>query len=382
MGRTLGLYVHVPFCAVKCFYCDFTAFSGKKGQMERYVDAVSREGDLRGEGLHPATLYFGGGTPSELSVEAMDRLFASLAGRFGPFDRMRESTFEANPDSLDAGKLDALSSAGISRLSLGLQTADDALLKSVGRRHTWTDFLGVYRAAAARGFDMTVDLMFGLPGQSREQARASVARVLELDPGHASVYGLQVEDRTLFGKREVEVDEDLARVMMEDAMEAFEAAGYRHYEVSNFARPGRESVHNLNYWVNGPYLGLGCGAAGYLDGERYQNEEKLEAYCSRVERGEAPTASAERLEGKEALGETMLLRLRLIDGMTLTPDLQDAFRGEIQSLIERGLVSLETDGCSRCAAKLKLTREGVFLANEVFREFVPPFTSAPKEAFA
>ena len=350
--------------------------------MARYVEAVAREADLRGEGLVPGTAYFGGGTPSELPVEALDMMLARLIERYGPFDRMRESSFEANPDSLDAEKLAVLSCAGISRLSLGLQTSDDGLLKSVGRRHTFAEFLSVYEEAARRGFDLSVDLMFGLPGQTREQARKSVARVLELDPGHASVYGLQVEDRTLFGKREVEVDEDLARLMMEDAMEAFASAGYRHYEVSNFARPGRESIHNLNYWVNGPYLGLGCGAAGYLDGERYQNEEKLEAYCARVERGEAPTASSESLAGKEALGETMLLRLRLIDGMTLTPDLQDAFRGEIRSLIERGLVSLETDGCSRCAAKLKLTREGVFLANEVFREFVPPFISAAKEAHA
>ena len=376
--ETLGLYVHVPFCAVKCFYCDFTAFAGQKSQFDRYIDAVDAEAGLRGDGLSPETLYFGGGTPSELPVEALNYLLTRLDKRFGPLHKMREVTFEANPESLSVEKMDVLSRAGVSRLSLGLQTAEDALLKAIGRRHSFEEFLTVYREAQRRGFAMSVDLMFGLPGQTRAQARASVQRVLELDPGHISVYGLQVMEKTVFGKREVEVNEDLARLMMEDTLDALAGNGYKHYEVSNFARPGREGIHNLNYWVNGSYLGLGCGAAGYLAGERYQNEEKLKVYCERVEAGRVPTASSERLTGKEALGETMMLKLRLMDGMPLTTDLQDAFRGEIEGLVDRGLLTLETEGCSRSVAKLSLTAEGVFLANEVYREFVPPFSAAPK----
>ncbi len=367
---------------MKCFYCDFTAFAGQKNQFDRYIDAVDAEAGLRGAGMSPETLYFGGGTPSELPVDALRELLARITNRFGPLALMRESTFEGNPESLSSEKLDVLANAGISRLSLGLQTCDDTLLKSIGRRHTFDEFYAVYREASDRGFAMSVDLMFALPGQTRDQARESVKRVLALDPGHISVYGLQVVEKTLFGKREIEVDEDQARLMMEDTLDALESAGYKHYEVSNFARPGREGVHNLNYWVNGSYLGLGCGAAGYLNGERYQNEEKLKVYCEKVEASQVPTASAERISGKEALGETMMLKLRLIDGMSLTTDLQEAFRSEIEGLVERGLVTLETEGCSSCVARLKLTRDGIFLANEVYREFVPPFSAAPTGATA
>lgn len=364
-----GLYVHIPFCSIKCFYCDFTAFSGQGGSVERYLAALEREAGLYPDPA-PRTLYVGGGTPSELSAAQTARLLSGLAGRFGPLDRLLESTFEANPESLDEAKLDVLRAAGVGRLSLGLQAPQDRLLKSLGRRHGWADFVRVWRAARSRGFSLNADLMLGLPDQSLRDVREGLESVLELEPDHLSVYCLQVEDRTLFAKRAVQVDEGLSREMLEVVKARLEGAGFVHYEVSNFAKAGRESVHNINYWLNGPYLGLGCGAAGYLDGDRWLNEERLARYLDRVERGERPQASSERLQGRSALGETMMLRFRLLEGFSLTPDMQTEFRPELERLAERGLIELEGGGCSGCLPKARLTREGLFLANEVFREFV------------
>ncbi len=373
-----GLYVHIPFCSVKCFYCDFTAFAGQGAAADRYVDALAREAGLY-PGVRPDTLYVGGGTPTELTAAQLARLLGELAARFGPLSGLRETTIEASPESTDGEKLDVLAAAGVTRLSFGLQTASDRLLATVGRHHTFADFRAVYDAARRRGFAVNVDLIHGLPGQSKADSLADVDAILALEPDHLSLYTLQVEDRTLFAKRAVELDEDLARETMAEALERIAAAGLVHYEISNFARPGREALHNLGYWVDRPCLGLGCGAAGFLGGERYENDDRLKPYLDRVARGERPVAHAEALTGKEKLGETMLLRLRLIEGLSLTPQMQTVFRRELERLLARGLAVLEGGGCSTCLPRLRLTPEGVFLANEAFREFVPPFDDAPAE---
>lgn len=357
---------------MKCFYCDFTAFSGQNAAGDRYVAAVLAEA-----GLYPDvavdTLYMGGGTPTELTAPQLTALLGGLARRFGPLSALREATVEASPESADAARLDALAAAGVGRLSFGLQTASDRLLKSVGRGHTFADFSAVFAAARARGFAVNVDLMQGLPGQTFTDVMEDLDAVLSLGPDHLSVYTLQVEDRTLFAKREVELDTDFAREAMDFTLERLSAAGFRHYEVSNFAKPGREAVHNIGYWIDRPGLGLGCGASGFLGGVRYENEDRLKAYLERVEAGARPVFSAERLEGKAKLGEELMLRLRLTEGLVLTPEMRSAFREELESLTARGLLEFDGGGCSDCLARLRLTREGLFLANEVFREFVPPF---------
>jgi len=361
---------------VKCFYCDFTAFSGQKSATARYLSSLGREADLY-RTREVSTVYIGGGTPTELSAAELTELFAVIRGRFGPMASMAEVTLEANPESTDAEKLDALKEAGVTRLSLALQTADDALLKSIGRRHTFKDFKDIYALCKEREFDLSVDLMYGLPGQSRTSSKDGVDAVLDLDPDHLSLYGLQVEDRTLFGKREVEVDEDLAREQFEDALSSIASAGFRHYEVSNFAKPGKASIHNLNYWHDGEYIGLGCGAAGYLDGERWQNYDRLKDYCEMAESGKRPLCESEALTGKEKIGETLMLRMRLLEGAPLDPNVQEMFREEIAHLLDRGLIEMSDAGCSSCETRSRLTKEGLFLANEVFREFVPPFQTQP-----
>lgn len=360
-----GLYVHIPFCSVKCFYCDFTAFAGQGRAVSRYLAALESEARMKSS-LVPDTLYIGGGTPSELSAPQIGELFDMIRRSYSS-SSFHEITFEANPESLTAEKLCILREAGVTRLSLGLQALDDRVLKAVGRRHTAAEFLDVYRQARTfEGWAISIDLMYGLPEQTTESFLKGLDEVLALSPEHLSLYGLQVEDRTLFAKRGVEPDEDACRAMYEDSIERLNASGYRHYEISNFAKPGFESVHNKIYWRDGEYIGLGCGAASFLGGARSSNVEKLAAYCEAVEAGKLPVALTERLTGREKLGETVMLGLRLVEGFDIGPGLIDEFKAEISRLLRQGLLRLD-------GTRLRLTRDGIFLANRAFMEFLPPY---------
>ena len=370
--KDFGLYVHIPFCSVKCFYCDFAAFSGQGGAEGRYLAALDTEASLW-QGRRPTTLYVGGGTPSELTLAGLETLFASLEDRFGK-DTL-EATFEANPESLTDEKIALLKRHGITRVSLGLQTPDDVLLKMAGRRHTGADFFRVYRAARAAGFDVSVDLMYGLPGQDLLGFLTGLEVVLDLEPVHLSLYGLQVEDRTLFAKRGVEEDEDLGRTMFERALNMIASAGLDHYEIANFARSGHESLHNRIYWEGGEYLGLGCSAASHLEGVRSTNIDRLQPYIKKASLGLRPTAESECLVGKEKLGETVFLGLRLIEGMDLTPEMEREFAPEWSRLESDKLIT-------RTGNRVRLTREGVFLGNRVFSEFVAPFKNQEPAAEA
>ncbi len=365
MTENPGLYVHIPFCSVKCFYCDFAAVSGQKATARRYLAALSQEASLRGSAA-PSTLYIGGGTPSELGCDEIQELFALLRRAY-PGAEFSEVTFEGNPESLDQEKIELLRSLGVTRLSCGLQTADDALLKGIGRRHTFAEFADVFRRARALpGWALSVDLMFGLPGQTLASLRDTLDKTLELEPEHVSIYGLHVEDRTVFARRGVEPDEDEGREMFELILARLPEAGLRHYEISNFARLGFESRHNLNYWDNGEYIGLGCGAASHVDGSRWTNVDRLLEYCRVVEEGRRPSADIERAEGLEKIGERAFLGLRRVDGFDVDPELETAFAESWARLAARGLVE-------RRGPRARLTRDGLFLANDAFKEFVPPF---------
>lgn len=360
-----GLYAHIPFCSVKCFYCDFAAYSGQNKLADRYLGALEAEAALH-PAVTPDTLYVGGGTPSELTAPQISGLFARLRRAY-PAARVIESTFEGNPESLDSEKLAVLAKEGVTRLSIGLQTADDALLPAIGRRHTAAQFAEMFLAARAAGIRaLSVDLMFGLPGQTVDSLRATLDFVLALAPEHVSLYGLQVEDRTLFAKRGVEEDSDLGREMFEVSMAALRAAGLEQYEISNYAKPGHRSAHNINYWKRGEYVGLGCSAASFYGGRRQANEERIPKYLEAVEIGKRPLAENEEMKGLEAIGEEAFLGLRLTEGFVPSDALKAKFAGQWAVLTARGLV--EDHG-----GRWRLTADGIFLANDVFREFVPPF---------
>ena len=361
-----GLYVHVPFCRSKCGYCDFASEAGRQDLVPAYLEALAAEaGRYRALEGGFDTLYVGGGTPSLLSPAQLERLVSVISGLTGPVADLKEATFEANPESLTSEKAVLLRKAGFGRASLGLQACQDRLLEALGRPHRCADFLRAYGALREAGFDnVSADLMTGLPGQTAEDFDDSLRTLLELRPEHVSFYALEVHEGTAFGAAGVTEAPDEAAEMYERGSAALEAAGLARYEISNFARPGRESLHNLNYWDQGEYLGLGPAAASYLDGERRANAPGLDAYLAAAAAGAPlPPQYSERLEGRAAKAERIMLGLRKSAGIELADDIFIEFGGEIGRLLEAGLVEKE-------AGRLRIRPEKLYLANAVFREFV------------
>lgn len=361
-----GLYIHIPFCKQKCGYCDFASFAGQEEKIDTYLAALSKEAAAyRGQPF--STLYIGGGTPSLLSLKQLENLYQIVGDTFGEVADFSESTIEANPESFTLEKAKLLRACGFNRVSLGLQSFDDKVLKRIGRIHTADMFLQAYEAARAAGFEnINVDLIAALPDQTETQFLAGLQRVLALAPEHLSVYALQVEEGTPFYRQGVQADEDIVRREWEQTHFLLTEAGYTHYEISNFARPGRESKHNLNYWQSGEYVGLGSAAASYQNGVRRSNVTSIAEYLRRVQSGQSPVDFSEQLTGKARLGEQIMLGLRMLGGVRLTVEQQELFSDEIRDICTRGLVEQNGD-------LLKLTFEGMFLANQAFMAFVGPF---------
>lgn len=361
-----GLYIHLPFCKQKCNYCDFASFAGREPFIDDYLRALAREA-AHASVRRFDTLYVGGGTPSLLSVKQLGALVFLLEKNFGPVAAYAESTCEANPESLTREKLVFLKQAGFNRLSIGLQSFNDAELKTLGRVHDAQTFLDAYRRARECGFEnINVDLIAGLPGQTEASFADGLHRVWELCPEHVSVYGLQIEEGTPFFERGIVCDQLLMRRMLEETRRFLMRKGYVHYEISNFALPGKEARHNTNYWREGEYVGLGSAAASYINGVRRQNTPDLREYIRRMHAGEPPEVFREQLEGLEKAGERLLLGLRRLDGVCLTEADEEAFGAEIARHVQGGLLTRKNN-------KIQLTHEGLFLANEVFESFVPPF---------
>ena len=361
-----ALYIHLPFCKQKCLYCDFASFAGQTRRIDGYLAALEKEAVLTPR-TAVQTLYVGGGTPSLLTCAQLEKLTQLITARYGEIARLEESTFEANPESFTRDKADLLHAAGFERLSLGLQSFNDAELKRIGRVHNAADFLRAYEQARAAGFEnINVDLIAGLPQQTLGDFLQSLSRLIALGPEHISVYGLQIEEGTPFFERGVVCDQILMRRMLEETHARLTRAGFTHYEISNYARAGKESRHNTHYWHNGDYIGLGSAAASYLGGVRRQNTPDVEAYMARINAGQSVVSFEEKLTGQARAGETLMLGLRLLGGVPLTPEQQHFFGREIEKHIRGGLLT-------RDGKKVKLTQEGLYLANEVFCSFVAPF---------
>lgn len=361
-----GLYVHIPFCRAKCGYCDFASAPGTEAEIDLYLEALAKEAALHA-GLAGKfdTLYVGGGTPSLLSPPQLKLLFDIIGPLTGPLAGLAESTFEANPESLDAEKAWLLRKAGINRISLGLQAAQDALLKRLGRIAMSGDFLRAYKDLRAAGFEnINADLMCGLPGQTIKDFRDSLAWLTELGPEHISFYALEVHEGTPFAAAGIQEEPEAAADMYEAGTEALSAAGYAQYEISNFAKPGREARHNLNYWEQGEYLGLGPAAASYLGGERRANAPDRAAYAKNALAGtEIPLQYRETLTGRAKNAEKIMLGLRMISGIELPDDIFIEFGEELNKLSAAGYIE-------KTGNLVRIRKDRLYVSNAVFREFV------------
>lgn len=391
----LGLYVHVPFCARRCPYCDFATSAGRDHLQERYVAALEREIQSwrpRLSGSRVSSLYVGGGTPTHLPPGLLARVLQA-ARDVAALAPDSEVTVEANPGTVDAAALQTIRSFGANRLSLGAQSFDDAELAFLGRTHTAGQTRRAFEAARAAGFEnVSLDLIFGLPEQSMDRWVRSLSEAIALEPEHLSLYGLTVEPGTplhaaVASGATPAPSEDRAADQLEHAMERLDAAGFLHYEVSNWARrspsDGWEKWagrHNLNTWRNGSYLGFGVGAHSHaalaatdtIEERRWANPRDLEAYLDAVERGSETACGTETIDRRTARGETMMLGLRLLrEGVVHTAfaarhgrDPREAFAAELGELEGLGLLTVDDEAT-------KLTQRGLMLGNQVFARFVP-----------
>lgn len=374
-GKKLGIYIHIPFCRSKCAYCDFYSLANREEQMDRYVAALLahlKETAPRAESRMVDTVYIGGGTPSVLGAK---RLAALLRGVKKEYHLARdcEITMEANPDSVDLALLRAVRRAGVNRLSLGVQSADDGELRTIGRPHTFAQAVQAVELARRAGIgNLSLDLIFGLPGQDMASWRRSVEAVLALEPEHLSCYGLQLEEGTPLYERRKELtfaDDDGQADMYLWMVERLKAAGYPQYEISNFARPGRESRHNLRYWRLQEYIGFGPGAHSDFGGRRYSFVRDLSAYIEGVESGGPIVDEDQVIPEEERRSEYIMLGLRTtegVDGDWYSRRYHMNFRpleALLRSYAARGLAEEE-------GGHWHLTPEGFLLSNTLIVELL------------
>lgn len=374
-----ALYIHLPFCHRKCHYCDFVSYPGQRVEvMKAYCQAVMGEMELLGEQYRPgplATVFLGGGTPTVLPAGDLGGLLQKAFSIFGR-QPQAEISLEANPGTVDIDKYRFLLAAGANRLSLGVQSFDDRLLEGMGRIHRRGEIYRSYNLARKAGFsNINLDLIFGLPGQTRAQWKATIKEALSLQPEHIAAYSLQLETGTLWGELQAGgsltlPDEELTLAMYQEIREQLSLAGYEHYEISNFARRGYQCRHNLYYWLNRPYLGVGAAAASFWQGRRWQNYSSLEQYSTALAAGKLPVAESETLTLRLQMAETMFMGMRLMAGINLAAfqmrfglDALTVYASELDWLLSRKLVEIQ-------AGHLKLTERGLPLANEVFIQFL------------
>jgi oxygen-independent coproporphyrinogen III oxidase len=378
MNDPAGIYLHIPFCATRCHYCNFATGGYESDLARRYIAALSKE--IEDAPSKPAmssvdTLYFGGGTPTTLSIDQISRLVETCRKKF-EIDPGAEVTIEANPGSVTGDYLEKLRALGINRLSFGVQSFDDLELQMIGRTHSAQDARDAVRIARAAGFaNISIDLIAGLPEQKMETWRRNLDEACSLAPDHLSVYLLELyRDAPLLHRIERgelrAIDEELTVEMYFALMDEAERFGFEHYEISNWARPGFASRHNLKYWTGAPYWAFGVSAAGYDGESRWSNTRNIHDYLERVEGGYSPVSSREALNDEDRQSEALFLHLRLKDGVDLQAhrrrfgvSVVERYRDELERLREAGLIELSNEN-------LVISRKGKVLANEVFAAFV------------
>lgn len=373
-----GLYVHIPFCIRKCNYCDFVSFSYTQSMANGYIEALGKEMALYKDKIGDnkvRTIYIGGGTPTCLSIEQLERLLDLVKSNYS-WEKGTEYTVEANPGTLDKDKLAVLKDAGVNRLSIGAQSFSGHHLQRLGRVHSAEEIEIAVLAAREAGFDnINLDLIFGLPDQTLDDWRNTIEEILRIRPEHISAYGLKIEEGTPF-HREKEIgllepcDEEVELAMYDLTIDSLEAAGYKHYEISNFALAGRESLHNLSYWHNEQYLGLGLAAYSFLKGTRWSNICDIDEYVKTLDSGSLPRKFEESIPPQIQAEDAIFLGLRTLEGLDLDQfkeryniDLTDKYRTVIEKHTKNGLLEV-------LQQHLRLTRKGLFLSNAVMVDFI------------
>ncbi|UXO86820.1 MULTISPECIES: radical SAM family heme chaperone HemW [Bacillus] len=372
-------YIHIPFCEHICHYCDFNKFFIKTQPVDEYLAALEKEMqhtiEQKGE-QELKTIFIGGGTPTSLTVSQLDKLMNSIHRVLKPTKNLIEFAVEANPDELSLEKLQVLKAAGVNRLSFGVQTFEDDLLKKIGRVHQKKDVLTSFERARAVGFDnISLDLMFGLPHQEKHHVMNSLETAFSLGAEHYSVYSLIVEPKTVFynlmqkGKLHLPPQEREAE-MYELVMDEMESHGLKQYEISNYAKPGFESQHNLTYWSNEDYFGFGAGAHGYVDGIRNVNAGPVKHYLELIDQTGFPYKETHQVTKEEQIEEEMFLGLRKIEGVK-SADFQAKYGAAPEALFSTVLEDLEEKGLIvKVDNGIRLTRKGKLLGNEVFQAFL------------
>lgn len=387
--KEIGLYVHIPFCKSKCLYCDFVSFANNNDMIERYIECVKKEiiqyatenKTMSEHGLEPKfivkTIYIGGGTPSYIDEDYIVQIMETIKHNF-EVKEDAEITIEVNPGTASKDKLEAYKKCGINRLSIGLQSTQNKILKNIGRIHTYEEFIIIYAHAREAKFkNINVDLMINLPGQTLEDVKDSIKRIINLKPEHISVYSLIVEDntpiKTLLEMHCLELASDeVERQMYWYVKETLEKHKYIHYEISNFAKEGHESKHNMDCWNQKEYIGVGLNASSFLDNKRYSNISALEQYITNIEQNETNKnlILEETLNEESKMNEYMMLGLRKIAGVniqgfknTFNVNPIVRFCKPLEKLTKEGLVQIDENS-------IKLTNKGIDLANLVWEEFV------------
>ena len=387
--KEIGIYVHIPFCSSKCFYCDFNSFANKGGYIEKYVKCLQKEiknvGDrvrLNSNGNYAElpiakTLYIGGGTPSFIDAKYIEQIMDTIQTNF-EIDKNIEATIEVNPGTVTLKKLQKYREIGINRLSIGLQTSNDDLLKLIGRIHNFEQFLQTVNLAKLAGFsNINVDMMIGLPNQTIYDVEDTLNKLIKLDVTHISVYSLIVEEGTkiekLLDNGTLKLpDEEIERYMYWFAKRKLEENGYIHYEISNFAKIPYRSKHNLDCWNQKEYIGFGVSASSYEEGIRYRNKDEIEEYIKNIEEEQERknVIIDEKQDKQTMMNEYMILGLRKITGININEFRRKfevsplyKYNKELTKLVREGLINIDTNN-------IRLSKKGLDLANLVWEEFI------------
>lgn len=378
----LGIYIHIPFCKKKCYYCDFISYCDKNELIDKYIECLKKEiinfAQKYKDVYDITTIYIGGGTPSSINEKYIKNIIDTINNNIVNIKKIKEITIEVNPGTITKEKIEQYKMARINRISIGLQSTNNKLLEEIGRIHDFDEFLGTYNMARKVGFkNINVDLMLGLPNQTIKDLSNSIDKIIQLNPEHISIYSLILEESTVLfnlieqGKLILPSDE-VERNMYWYIKNKLELSGYKHYEISNFAKEGYESKHNWNCWEQKQYVGFGVAAHSYLKDKRFSNIENLEQYINNIENDnlEKNYILHENQNIYDKKKEYMLLGLRKIDGVSIQKfknKFDDnpiyLFRKELKKLIEEDLLEIDGDD-------IRLTNKGLDLANVVWEEFV------------